>query len=275
MTSRKRSLVWAWVVIVTNLFYFALPLIAMIRFAFQRIPVALLGRKNILDRWTLDGLVEMLRDTEFLPALWLSLRLAILTVVLVMVVMLPTTIWVNTRGQRYRSLVEVASMLPYVVPPIALVVGAGGAFRDFAPWFLRSDYSLVPFYAILAMPFTFRAMDTGLRAIDLATLLEAARSLGASGPQAIIRIVIPNITTALSGAAFLTVTVVLGEFTIASLLLKPTLPLYLSYSQGSNPQGALGLAVLLLLLTSVLFFLASRNHRRGKQTDASTMGVLP
>lgn len=275
MTSRKRSLVWAWFVIVAALLYFALPLIAMIRFAFQRVPVALLGRKNLLDRWTLDGLVDMLRDAEFLPALWLSLRLAILTVVLVMVIMLPTTIWVNTRGQRYRSLVEVATMLPYVVPPIALVVGAGGAFRDFAPWFLRSDYSLVPFYAILAMPFTFRAMDTGLRAIDLATLLEAARSLGASGPQAIIRIVIPNITTALSGAAFLTVTVVLGEFTIASLLLKPTLPLYLSYSQGSNPQGALGLAVLLLLLTSALFFLVSRSHRRGKQADASTVGVLP
>lgn len=272
---RRRPPIWAWIVIAVAIVFFALPMIAMARFAFQRVPVALLGRETLFDRWTLDGLFDMFRDAEFVPALLLSCRIAAFTVGLTFGVMLPTALWVNTRAPHYRSAVEVATMLPYVVPPIALVVGAGGAFRDFAPWFLQSDYCLVPFYAILAMPFTFRALDTGLRAIELTTLLEAARSLGAGPLRALIRVVVPNIRSALSAATFLTITVVLGEFTIASLLLKPTLPLYMSYSQGRNPQGALGLAVLMLALTTILFFVASRKYQRDRRDSTKTLGGLP
>lgn len=275
MRSRGKSPIWAWLVVSSATIFFALPMIAMSRFAFQRVPVALLGRDTILKRWTLDGLFDMFGDPDFRPALWLSIRIAALTVVATFLIMLPTALWVNTRAARYRSLVEVATMMPYVVPPIALVVGAGGAFRDVAPWFLRSDYSLVPFYVILAMPFTFRSLDAGLRAIDLRTLLDAARSLGASTPRALVRIVAPNMTSALSGAAFLTITVVLGEFTIASLFLKPTLPLYMSYSQGRNPQGALGLAVLMLLFTTLAFFAASRLGGKGRRSTREAIGVLP
>lgn len=270
----RRTPVWAWTIIVAATLFFALPILAMARFAFQRVPVALLGRDTLFDRWTLDGLIDMFQDPEFRPALWLSLRISTFTVLLTFAVILPTALWVNTRATRYRSLVETATMLPYVVPPIALVVGAGGAFRDLVPWFLRSDYCLVPFYAVLAMPFTFRTLDTGLRSIDLRTLIEASRSLGASMPRTLLRVVLPNIGTALSAATFLTITVVLGEFTIASLLLKPTLPLYMSYSQGRNPQGALGLAVILLSLTTLLFFAATRLRRRGRAQTRVSIGAI-
>lgn len=273
--SRSKTPLWAWVVITLAAIFFVLPMLAMARFAFQRVPVALLGRNTLFDRWTLDGLVDMFRDPDFRPALWLSLRISVLTVALTLLVMLPTALWVNVQAPRLRSMVETATLLPYVVPPIALVVGAGGAFRNLAPWFLRSDYCLVPFYAVLAMPFTFRSLDTGLRSIDLKTLIEASRSLGAPMPTTLLRIVVPNITSALSGTIFLTITVVLGEFTIASLLLKPTLPLYMSYSQGRNPQGALGLAVLLLALTTLLFFAATRLRRRGAERHTIRIGAMP
>jgi len=273
--SRSKTPLWAWVVITLAAIFFILPMLAMARFAFQRVPVALLGRNTLFDRWTLDGLVDMFRDPDFRPALWLSLRISVLTVALTLLLMLPTALWVNVQAPRLRSMVETATLLPYVVPPIALVVGAGGAFRNLAPWFLRSDYCLVPFYAVLAMPFTFRSLDTGLRSIDLKTLIEASRSLGAPMPTTLLRIVVPNITSALSGTIFLTITVVLGEFTIASLLLKPTLPLYMSYSQGRNPQGALGLAVLLLALTTLLFFAATRLRRRGAERYTIRIGAMP
>lgn len=275
LTNRPKTPLWAWVVITLAAIFFVLPMLAMARFAFQRVPVALLGRNTLFDRWTLDGLVDMFRDPDFRPALWLSLRISVLTVALTLLVMLPTALWVNVQAPRLRSMVETATLLPYVVPPIALVVGAGGAFRDLAPWFLRSDYCLVPFYAVLAMPFTFRSLDTGLRSIDLKTLIEASRSLGASLTTTLLRVVVPNISSALSGTVFLTITVVLGEFTIASLLLKPTLPLYMSYSQGRNPQGALGLAVLLLALTTLLFFGAIRLRRRGAERNTFRIGAMP
>lgn len=275
LTNRLKTPLWAWVVITLAAIFFVLPMLAMARFAFQRVPVALLGRNTLFDRWTLDGLVDMFRDPDFRPALWLSLRISVLTVALTLLVMLPTALWVNVQAPRLRSMVETATLLPYVIPPIALVVGAGGAFRDLAPWFLRSDYCLVPFYAVLAMPFTFRSLDTGLRSIDLKTLIEASRSLGAPPTTTLLRVVVPNISSALLGTIFLTITVVLGEFTIASLLLKPTLPLYMSYSQGRNPQGALGLAVLLLALTTLLFFAATRLRRRGADRKMIRIGAMP
>lgn len=275
LTNRLKTPLWAWVVITLAAIFFVLPMLAMARFAFQRVPVALLGRNTLFDRWTLDGLVDMFRDPDFRPALWLSLRISVLTVALTLLVMLPTALWVNVQAPRLRSMVETATLLPYVIPPIALVVGAGGAFRDLAPWFLRSDYCLVPFYAVLAMPFTFRSLDTGLRSIDLKTLIEASRSLGAPLTTTLLRVVVPNISSALLGTIFLTITVVLGEFTIASLLLKPTLPLYMSYSQGRNPQGALGLAILLLALTTLLFFAATRLRRRGADRKTTRIGAMP
>ncbi len=59
---------------------------------------------------------------------------------------------------------------------------------------------LTPFYVVLAMPFTYRAIDTGVRAIDLRTLVDASRSLGASWFVDPARVVLPNVHTAVLGA---------------------------------------------------------------------------
>ena len=61
---------------------------------------------------------------------------------------------------------------------------------------------------------------------------------------------IPNLTSAIVGSAFLTATVVLGEFTIASLLLKRTLPTYLVLYQNQQPQGGMALALVIFLATA-------------------------
>jgi putative spermidine/putrescine transport system permease protein len=107
------------------------------------------------------------------------------------------------------------------------------------------------------MPFTFRSLDVGIKALDLRTLVDAAKSLGASPFRVMWNVLLPNLRTSLINSAFLTVTVVLGEFTIASLLLKRTLPMYMAQAQGREPQGALGLGLLILVLTTILFTLVS------------------
>jgi putative spermidine/putrescine transport system permease protein len=163
-------------------------------------------------------------------------------------------------------------VLPYVVPPIALVVGVAGTFRETAPWFLSSPLSLIPFYAVLAMPFTYRALDAGIRAIDLRTLVDASRSLGGGWLTTLFRVLIPNLTSAILGSAFLTATVVLGEFTIASLLLKRTLPTYLVLYQNQEPQGGMALALVVFLAQTALLlglFIAV-TWRRGRGAASTT-----
>ena len=274
MTQRRRTPFWAWLSLVLGLVFFVVPLLAMARFAFQRVPVAVLGRDTLFTRWTADGLLDAIRDPKFGPALTTSLKLAAATVALALVIMLPTVLWVHLAAPQLRSLVETISLLPYVVPPIALVVGASGTYREVAPWFLRSDYSLVPFYAILAMPFTFRSLDVGIRALDLRTLVDASKSLGASPARSMLNVVIPNLRSSIIGATFLTITVVLGEFTIASLLLKQTLPLYMAEAQGMYPQGALGLGLVLLVLTTLFLGLFTFVRKKGTPRSTTPSGVF-
>lgn len=242
--------------------YFAVPLVTMARFSFQRVPANRFGWSTLFDGWTIEGVRRFLDDDGFWPALWLSTRLAVGSVVAAVGLLLPTALWAHLRTPRLRPLVEVVTVLPYVVPPIAFVVGVAGTFRSAAPWFLRSDWSLVPFYAVLAMPFTYRALDAGIRAIDLRTLTEASRNLGAGWWQTLWRVVLPNLRAGVVGASFLTATVVLGEFTIASLLLKDTLPLYLSQFGQREPQGGMALALVSLVATTLLLAVITTVSRR-------------
>ena len=106
---------------------------------------------------------------------------------------------------------------------------------------------------MLALPFTFRALDAGVRAIDVKTLVDASRSLGAGWGTTLRRALIPNLRTAIISSSFLTAAVVLGEFTIASVLLKETLPPFMSSTSSSEPQGGIGLALLALVATTALF----------------------
>ena len=251
--------------------YFILPLLAMARFAFQRVPMVRFNFSTLFDRWTLDSLSSAFSDPLFRPALMLSLKLAVGAILVTLGILLPTALWVHLRVPRARPLVEILSVLPYVVPPIALVVGVAGTFRETAPWFLSSDLSLIPFYSVLAMPFTYRALDAGIRAIDLRTLVDASRSLGAGWLTTLFRVLIPNLTSAIVGSAFLTATVVLGEFTIASLLLKRTLPTYLVLYQNQEPQGGMALALVVFLATALLlalFIAVTRRPGRGATSTA-------
>jgi putative spermidine/putrescine transport system permease protein len=273
---QARTPIGSTIVLLACAVYFILPLLAMARFAFQRVPMVRFNFSTLFDRWTLDSLSSAFSDPLFKPALMLSLKLSIGTIVLALGILLPTALWVQLRVPRARPAVEILSVLPYVVPPIALVVGVAGTFRESAPWFLSSELSLIPFYAVLAMPFTYRALDAGIRAIDLRTLVDASRSLGGGWLTTLFRVLIPNLTSAILASAFLTATVVLGEFTIASLLLKRTLPTYLVLYQNQEPQGGMALALVVFLAQTALLlglFLAVTWRRRGAAGSVSYGGL--
>ena len=199
---RENSAGWlttaaSWLFVAALAIFFLFPFYAIARFAFQRVPTVLLGANNFFDRWTISGLTTAFTDPQFSTALRFSAMFTIGAVLLTLGLMLPTVMWVNLRVPQARSLVETLTLLPYMVPPIALVVGVIGAYKDTLPWFFNSRFVLIPFYAVLAMPFTYRALDAGLRAIDLRTLVDASRSLGAGWTTTIVRVIVPNTRVAL------------------------------------------------------------------------------
>ena len=225
---------WRWLILILAGVYFLIPLYAAVRFA----------------GWGSFG--SVIHQSGFASSLGLSVRLAAITTVITLALMLPTAVYVHLRLPRLRRLLEGITILPIVIPPVVLIVG----LLQVAPGFLKSTpYLLALAYVVLAMPFAYRSIDAGLRAFDLKTLVEASNSLGAGWPSMLWRVVLPNLTTALLSATVLTVALVLGEYTMASLDLYQTFPVWIVvFDQTSGPISVA--ASLLALFVTWLFLLA-------------------
>lgn len=243
--------------ILLGLYFFA-PQIAMARFAFQSIPTPLLTWDNLFDGWSLKALTAAFAKPELWAATRTSLIIAVLTTMLILVLLIPVAVTVEIKAPRLKPWITGVTLIPWVVPPIALVVGVAGTFRNVWPSYLVSPLAMVPFYALWAMPFTYRSLDAGLRAINARTLYEAGVSLGASPVTVLRRVLVPNLVAAVFASAGLTVAMVLGEFAFASLLLKETLPTYLASYQLSQPKGGMALAFVVMILTALALHLVVR-----------------
>jgi putative spermidine/putrescine transport system permease protein len=95
----------------------------------------------------------------------------------------------------------------------------------------------------------YRAVDTGLRAMDVRSLTEAAQSLGAGWPTILVRIILPNLRAALLSGAFLTFAIAIGEFTLAQYLAWPAFGPHMALMGQSRAYEPAALAVISLVLT--------------------------
>ncbi|MBK9474859.1 MAG: ABC transporter permease subunit [Tetrasphaera sp.] len=244
--------------------YFIGPQLAMARFAFQSIPTPLLTWDRIFEGWSLKALITAFGKPELWAVTRTSLMLAVLTTLVVLALLVPVAVAVEIKAPKLKPWITGVTLIPWVVPPIALVVGVAGTFRNVWPGYLVSPLAMVPFYALWAMPFTYRSLDAGLRAINARTLYEAGVSLGASPGTVLRRVLVPNLVAAVFASAGLTVALVLGEFAFASLLLKETLPTYLASYQLSSPKGGMALAFVVMILTALaLHFVVRMLAKRG------------
>ena len=121
-----------------------------------------------------------------------------------LVLLVPTMIWVRLRVRWLARTMEFLCLLPLTIPAIALVVGLGEIYNRLQRFSL-SALMLFWVYVILALPYAYQALAAGLSAIDVETLSEAARSLGASWFTVMVRVIAPNMRQAILNALLLTV----------------------------------------------------------------------
>ena len=195
-----------------------------------------------------------------------SASLAIMLVLLV-----PTMVIVHIRSKVLERAIEWVATLPLTIPAIVLVVGLGPIYRWLSADVLSTNPIWLCFaYVILVMPFAFRAITVGLNSIDVKTLVEASRSLGASWPKVFFKVIIPNLWQSILSASFISIAVVLGEYTVASLLGRMNLQVALYQLGQSNSQISTAMSLLALLFGAVLLVAldlisdAMRKSREGK-----------
>ncbi|MBV0893982.1 ABC transporter permease [Microbacterium sp. NC79] len=209
------------------------------------------------DRW---AAVFSPENAAMMKPLWTalgnSLLLAVLTVAIVLLVVAPTMILVNLRFVRLKPFFEFVALLPISIPAIVLVVGLAPMYLPIARALGTGAWTLSFAYGIIVLPFAFRALQASIDAVDMKTLSEAARTLGASWPSVVWRVLAPNLRPGLLSASLISVAVVLGEFTIASLLNRQVLQTALVVVSKSDAYAPaiftlLALAFCFLLLLTI------------------------
>ena len=194
-----------------------------------------------------------------------SLELAAITSVVMLVLLVPTMVWVRLKLPRLSRIVEFVCLLPLTIPAIVLVVGLFPMYIWLGTNVSDSILTLALAYVVLVLPYCYRALDAGLGGIDVKTLSEAARSLGANWLDVMWRIIVPNISNAILNATLLSVALVLGEYTIANNLLYNNLQVELVHLGRANAGVSIAVAVASLLfafvLLVVLAFIGARPRR--------------
>lgn len=245
--------------------FFVVPLASMAGYS-VRVPSG--GR-------TLDYWKQLVENPDLSAAILTSLELAVLTVTLMLVLLVPTMVWVRLRVPGMSRIIEFLCLLPLTVPAIVLVVGLKGVYAWVTYFFGDTSLTLTFAYTVLVLPYAYRAIDAGLASIDVITLSEAARSLGASWFTVIVRVVVPNIGSALLSAAFISVALVLGEFTLASLLNYDNLQVVINLLGKSDSQTSVAASLAALVFAFVLLVLLSMVGRRSAHRVTATISPAP
>lgn len=241
--------------------FFAIPLISTFLFTL-RDPASGLS----FARWI--ALFDPAKSAAIKP-IWIglgnSLVLAIVTVLIVLLLLAPTMILVNLRFPKLRPAFEFAVLLPISIPAIVLVVGLAPIYLQIGRTLGTGTWTLAFAYGITVLPFAYRSIQASIDAADLRTLAEAARSLGASWPNVVLTVLAPNIRQGLLAASLLSVAVVLGEFTIASLLNRQVFQTAMVVVQKQDPYAPAIFTLLALLFAFLLLLLIGRAARGNRK----------
>ncbi len=209
-------------------------------------------------------------DPRFWQAFRYSLTMSAITIAISVSIFVPTVYWMYLKVPQARPIMDVITILPFIIPSIVLVFGLIRTFSrpplqlTLRPW--TTDILIVAGYIIISMPYMFRAIDVGMRSIDVRTLTEAAQSLGSSWLQILTDVIIPNLRIAILSGALISFATVMGELILADFLVRPALGPYMVRIGLTKAYEPAALAIISYSLTwfslGLLQFFSSRNERR-------------
>ena len=221
ITRLRKFPFWSWLWFILGGLYFILPLLATFEFSLSWDPAI-----------PFKAYQRAFEDNRFWNSFMYSNVLALATILVSILLIVPTAYWIRLRLPQARRVVEFITLMPFVVPAIILVFGMIRIYsapitlpltdvvvmQPLTNFKLGTNILIVAGYTVLAMPYMYRSVDTGMRTVDIRTLTEASQSLGANWFIIITRVILPNIRAALLSGALLTFAIVVGEVTLASFL---------------------------------------------------------
>ena len=195
----------------------------------------------------------VLADPQFVESFLYSVTMGVLTVIVSILIFLPTTYWIYLKLPKLRPLVEIVTILPFIIPVIVYVFGLIRTYGR-PPFLLTltpvgTDFLIAGGYVVLSMPYMFRAIDVGMRSIDVRTLTEASQSLGGNWLQTLVNVILPNLRIALLSGALITFATVIGELILADFLVRPAFGPYMTSIGTTKAYEPAALTIMSFALT--------------------------
>jgi molybdate transport system permease protein len=163
-----------------------------------------------------------------LGPVWLTFRLATLTVLILLCLGLPLAWWLAGTRSRMKIPVEALTALPLVLPPTVLgfyllvLLGANGVAGRF--WSALTGHPLAFSFAglvvascLYSLPFVVQPLQAAFEGMDRRAI-EASWTLGASRTRTFLSVVIPQIRRGLVTAVVLGFAHTLGEFGVVLMV---------------------------------------------------------
>jgi putative spermidine/putrescine transport system permease protein len=242
---KPRFNLWALFWAILGMLYFFVPLYGTFDFSLRM-------QKGVLSFLAYQ---IVLSDPQFLESFRYSVTMGIITIVISVLIFLPTTYWIYLKLPQVKPIVEIITILPFIIPVIVYVFGLIRTFSrpplqlTLTPF--KTDILITAGYVILSMPYMFRAIDVGMRSIDVRTLTEAAQSLGANWVQILVGVIIPNLRVAILSGSLICFATVIGELILGDFLVRPALGPYLVQVGASKAYEPAALSIISFALTWV------------------------
>jgi molybdate transport system permease protein len=163
-----------------------------------------------------------------LAPIWLSLKLAGISTLVLLIIGLPMAWWLSKSSSFIKTILEVLITMPLVLPPSVLgfyLLLAFSAQHGIGKWLARTfDLQLVFSFpglvlasVIYSMPFMIGPIRSALQQLP-PTLAQASYTMGKTQTQTFIHILLPNIAPSLVTAILLTFAHTLGEFGVVLMI---------------------------------------------------------
>lgn len=242
------------------------------------IPIALLVTGSVGDLWlntllptgvTGKWYVGVATDPSFRRAFAASLFVATMTCIACVALGLPLAYAVfHAKSARVRALARLLYQLPVALPALVLAFGFILIFSsDTLPW-LGSIWLLIAGHVVIGLPYFLQTVVADMQRLGLQALEDAAESLGSSGPQRFLHIVLPALRHSVLAGLIIVAALSIGEFQFSNLVagfLNRTYPVVLLQAFYGATGFACAATVILLTLAltaSVLGALSSRGATR-------------
>jgi putative spermidine/putrescine transport system permease protein len=254
-----------WIILIVTAVLFLTPIIALVEFSLRvGQPVKGVQAYGPLHYLSIFDPANAGTYQDLFQGIGNSLIICVITVIIVLVLLLPTMLMVELKFRKLRRVLEFICIIPITIPTVVLVVGFVPVYSGVVAIFGSAPWTLAFAVGVIVLPYAYRPIAANMAAFDLVVLSEAALSLGASWGSVLGRVILPNLRRGIFAASFITIAVVLGEYTIATFLSRNVFQTALYQLQRTDPYVGAIFAIAALVFAFLLLLIIGRVGSTGR-----------